>query len=324
MRRRTLLASALATGLGISRAAARAAYPSHKLTLIVPFSPGTSIGINARLLQPHFEQALGQSIELQFDQGAGGLAGHLLGAAAAADGYTLTMVSSSLTTQPWLSRASAATPDNFTYIGQVTSLPSVLLVRTDSQVQTLAELVATLRSAPESLSTGTIVGWWSPAIALALFTAQAAIKPRVVSSYYSGAELLVALLQGQVDFAVVGLADVRPSLNSDALRALAVTGRVQALPTTPTFQAQGWPVTIGWWRGLAAPIDTPTEVIDRLDAALRQALDSTSLHADFDRNDLSVDPLGAPAFRQLVLDEYQTTGALLTSLGLNINGRKPA
>jgi tripartite-type tricarboxylate transporter receptor subunit TctC len=310
--------------LGISRATARVAYPSRPLTVIVPFSPGTSVGINARLLQPHFERALGESIELQFDQGAGGLAGHLLGAAAAADGYTLTFVSSSLTTQPWLSRASTATPDNFAFIGQVTSMPGVLLVRADSQVRTLAELVATLRASPESLTTGTITGWWPPAIALALFVARAAIKPRVVSSYYGGPELVIALAQGQLDFAVVGLADVGPSLNSGALRALAVTGHVQALPATQTFQALGWPITIGWWRGLAAPAATPTEVTSRLDAALREALDSASLHADFGRSGLPVDPLGAAEFRQLVLDEYQTTGALLSSLGLNINGRKPA
>jgi len=324
MRRRTLVATALATGLGIRPSLARAAYPSRTLTLIVPFSAGSSIGINARLLQPHFERALGQSIELQFDQGAGGMAGHLLGAAAVADGYTLTMASSALTTQPWLSRASSATPDDFAYVGQVTSLPSVLLVRADSQLRALADLVATLRASPESLTTGTIVGWWAPAIALARFVARAAIKPRVVSSYYSGSDLVVTLQQGQLDFGVVGLADVGPSLNSGALRVLAVTSRVEALPTTPTFQAQGWNITTGWWLGLAAPRDTPPEVIARLDAALREALDSASLHGDFGRNGLSVDPLGAPAFRQLVLDEYQTTGALLTSLGLNINGRKPA
>jgi len=138
MRRRTLLATALATGLGIRPSLARAAYPSRTLTLIVPFSAGSSIGINARLLQPHFERALGQSIELQFDQGAGGMAGHLLGAAAVADGYTLTMASSALTTQPWLSRASSATPDDFAYVGQVTSLPGVLLVRADSQLSMAA------------------------------------------------------------------------------------------------------------------------------------------------------------------------------------------
>ena len=85
--------------------------------------------------------------------------------------------------------------------------------------------MSALRAALESLTSGTLVGWWPPALAYALLTTQAAIKPRVVSSYYGGAELVVALSQGQLDFVVVGLADVGPSLAGGGLRALAVSGR---------------------------------------------------------------------------------------------------
>jgi tripartite-type tricarboxylate transporter receptor subunit TctC len=309
--------------LGIRRATARPAFPSRALALIVPFTPGSSVGINARLLQPHLEQALGQRLALQFAQGAGGITGHLLGSEAAPDGYTLTMVSSSLTTQPWLNRTSVAIPADFTFVGQVTSLPSVLLVRADSPRRSLADLVAVLRAAPETLTTGTLVGWWPPALAQALFLSQAAIKPRVVSSYYSGAELVEALSQGQLDFVMVGLVDVAPSLSGGMLRALAVSGRTRALPQTPTFRDQGWDVTTAWWRGLAVPADTPDEVVDRLRAGLREALTSAMLRADFDRNGLSVDPLDGPDFTQLVLDEYQRFGALFTSLGLNLRDAKP-
>jgi tripartite-type tricarboxylate transporter receptor subunit TctC len=333
MRRRTLLSAAFAagaglagvcaTGLGVRRGAAASPYPSRPLTLIVPFSPGSSVGINARLLQPHLERALGQSVELQFEQGAGGIAGHLLGAEAVADGYTLTMVSASLTTQPWLNRASVAMPDNFDFIGQVTSIPSVLMVRADSQDRTLADLVTRLRAWPETVSTGNMVGWWPPALAQALFTAQAAIKPRVVSSFYSGPALLDSLSQWQLDFVLVGLADVRPSLDAGRLRALAVTSRTQALPATPSFQEQGWDVTTAWWRGLAVPKDTPAERTSRLSAALREALDSAALRADFARSGLSVDPLDASGFRQFVLDEYQTIGGLFAALGLNVRAAKP-
>ena len=323
MRRRAVLAGACATCFGIRRATARPAFPSHALALIVPFTPGSSLGINARLLQPHLERALGQRLALQFMQGAGGITGHLLGSEAAPDGYTLTMVSSSLTTQPWLNRSSVAMPADFTFIGQVTSLPSVLLVRADSPRRSLADLVAVLRASPETLTTGTLVGWWPPALAQALFLFRAAIKPHVVSSYYSGAELVEALSQGQLDFVVAGLADVAPSLSGGTLRALAVSGRTRALPATPTFRDQGWDVTTAWWRGLAVPADTPDETVDLLRAGLREALASVALRADFARNGFSVDPLDGPEFTQFVLDEYQTFGALFTSLGLNLRNAKP-
>ncbi len=334
MRRRSLLsavcaagvglAGVCASGTGIRRGAAASAYPSRPLTLIVPFTPGSSVGTNARLLVPHLARALGQSVELQFDGGSGGIAGHLLGEAADADGYTLTMVSAPLTIQPWLNRAAVATPENFDFVGQVTSIPSVLLVRDDSRDRTLADLVATLRAWPESEATGTTVVWWPPALAQALFTARAAIKPRVVSVYDSGSALVEALAQRQLDFVVVGLADLGPSLDAGRLLALAVTARTPALPATPSFQEQGWDVTTAWWRGLAVPKDTPAERTSRLSTALREALDSAALRADFARNGLSVDPLDAPAFGRFVLDEYQTIGGLLASLGLNVRAAKPA
>jgi tripartite-type tricarboxylate transporter receptor subunit TctC len=338
MRRRTLLSTAglsaagmvgaglagiCGMGVGTRRAVARAAYPSRALTLIVPFMPGSSIGINARLLQPYLERGLGQSVELQFVQGGGGLSGHLLGIEADADGYTMTMVSSSLTAQPWLSRASVAAPDDFAFIGQVTCLPSVLLVRADSPYQSLGELVATARADPGSLTTGTLIGWWPPALALALFELRAAIKPRVVASYYTGSELVVAVSEGQLDFAVVGSGDLGSSLDGRRLRALAVTGRTQALRAVPSFAEQGLDVTIGWWRGLAVPVDTPGEAVVRLAVALQEALESPALRADFGRNGLSVDPLGGPAFRQFVMEEYRTVGGLFSSMGLNVRGTKP-
>ena len=329
MRRRTLLSSGLAAALGTtasgrSTAAAAAPYPFRMLTLIVPFQPVSSIGLNARLLQPYLERALGQPVQLQFNQGGGGLSGHLLGAEAAPDGYTLTMVSSVLTVQSWLSRASVALPDNFDFVGQVTCLPSVLLVRADSKRRSLADLVATLRTSPGSLTTGNMVNWWSPAIALAQFTTRAAIKPRVIASYDSGAELAGAVLRGQLDFAVVGLEDLGPPLTNGALLALAVTSPAPTLPSTPTFQAQGFDVTAGSWRGLAAPGDCPDHVIARLDTGLRQALDDPSLHADFAAHGMSVDPLPAADFGRLVQQEYRTSGALLASLGLNVRAAKHA
>jgi tripartite-type tricarboxylate transporter receptor subunit TctC len=168
-----------------------------------------------------------------------------------------------------------------------------------------------------------MVGWWPPALAQAMFVMQTEIRPRVVSSYYGGADLVEALSQGQLDFVVVGLADVGPSLAGGKLRVLAVSGRTGALPAVPTFHEQGWNVTTAWWRGLAAPKDTPAETISHLDAALRQALDSTILRANFDHSGLPVDPMDAAGFSRFVLTEYQTVGGLFTSLGLNVQTAKP-
>ena len=323
MRRRTFLAAGCAAACCLRPATARPSFPSRPLTLIVPFGPGSNIGVNAHLLQPHLEHALGQDVHLEFMPGAGGLSGHLRGAQAEADGYTLTMISASLTVQPWLDHGGMARPDDFAYVGQVTSFPSVLLVRAGSPHRTLADLVAALHDAPESLTTGQLRSWWPPALAQALFFARAAVKARVVANYYGGPDLLEAVSQGQLGFATVGLNDFRPSLAGGTLRALAVSAHTPVLPATPTFREQGWDVTEGWWRGIAAPKDTPADALGRLSAALREALDSSALHADFAHSGMSVDPLDGPEFRPFVQNEYRTLGALFTSLGLNVQSPKP-
>lgn len=325
MNRRTLLMGVCAAGCG-ARGARASAYPTHGITLIVPFSPGSSVGIGAQALRPHLERALGQTVELQFSAGAGGAMGHLLGASAAGDGYTVTMVSASLAVQRWLIKASTVGPDDFTFVGQVTSLPCVLLTRVESAFETLAELVATLRAGPESVSTGELAGWPSPSLAQAVFALQAGIKPRVVSSFYSGAELLEALENGQLDIAMVGTQELRLPLAARRLKALGVTShaRVPILPATPTFREQGWDVTNAWWRGLAVPRDTPEEIVGTLAAALDAALANPALHTDFARNGLSVDPLDGPTMSRRVYEEYQAIGRLFASLGINVRVRRPS
>jgi tripartite-type tricarboxylate transporter receptor subunit TctC len=323
MHRRTLLMGLGAAVLVPRPADASAAYPDHAVRLIVPFAPGSSVGINARRLQPYLERTLGQPVNLEFHQGSGGMAGHLDGVQAQADGYTLTLISATLSVQPWLSRSSTARPDDFAFVGQVTSLPSVVLVRANSPYRVLADLVAAGRVARDALSTGNLMSWWPPALAQSLFFKRAGISPRIVASYYSGADMLVTLSEGGLDFAIVGLSDVSPSLTGGALRPLAVSAHSAVLPATPSFREQGWDVPFGWWRGLAVPKATPDAVVGRLSAALRQALDDPGLREDFARSGLSVDPFDGPLFRQAVLTEYQTIGDLLTSLGINKQTAKP-
>lgn len=325
MLRRTLLLGAGAAALGLASTDANAAYPDRMLNLIVPFDLATHVGRTAMALQPYLEHALRQHIELVPKSGADGELGHLLGAEAPADGYTLTMVSQSLAVQRWLTNASVAAPDNFTFVGQVTAVPNVLLVRADSTFATLEDLVAGMRASPDTLKTGGQPNWW-PASALtrALFTSRAGVQPRIDEGYYTASGMLWALQAGQLDFAVVGVNDLHTVPATRQMRALAVSTerRLPALSGTPTFREQGWDIVMAWWHGVAVPKDTPADIVARLAAGLAAALDSPALVADFARNGLTVDPLDGPAMTRRVADEYQTIGALFTALGKNLRVRR--
>lgn len=323
MQRRTFLAAVGAAGLGLRGARASVEFPDHAVKLIVPFLPGTSVGINARRLQPFLERTLGQQVNLDYRSGSGGMAGHLDGVQAQADGYTLTLISASLTIQPWVNTRSVARPDDFAFIGQMTVLPSLLLVRSDSPYRTLADLVSACRADPNTVRTGSLMSWWPPALTQALLFQRASIHPSITMAYYFGSDMIEAMLQGALDFAIVGISDVNPSLREGAVRALAVTSHSAALPAAPTFREQGWDIALGWWRGLAVPKATPDAVVGRLSAALRQALDDPALHGDFAQSGLSVDPLDGPLFHQAVEEEYHTLGALMTALHQNKQSGPP-
>lgn len=326
MDRRALLLGAAAASLGVRPAPAQDAYPNHALTLIVPFDLGTRVGLTATLLRPHLEAALHHRIELLPKPGADGELGHLLGAEASADGYTLTLVSGSLTVQHWLSNASTATPDNFAFVGQITAIPNMLLVRADSPYASLADLVSALRANPGALKTGGEPNWW-PASALtrALFAVRAGVQPRIDEGYYSASGLLWALEAGQLDFVVVGVNDLRGTPAARRMRALAVSSEkpLQSLPGTPTFREQGYNIIIGWWHGLAVPRGTPRSVIASLRTALSTALAYPGLCADFTRNGLTVDPLDGATMHKRVTDEYQMIGELFTQLGKNVHVHRP-
>ena len=326
MNRRALLLGLMGVGLGAHQLRSAAGFPNRPLTLILPFEEATHVGMTALLLRPYLEAALRQRIDFDVHSGGDGEAGHNVGAAAAADGYTLTIVSNPLALKYWLSTASVATPASFTFLGQITAVPNVLLVRADSPFATTRDLVDALRARPDSLTTGGQPSWWpASAMTRALFCRMAGIQPRIDQAYYYTSQLLFDLARGQLDFAFAGTNDLRSPPPVLGLRALAVssTARLPALPDTPTFREQGWDLTMRWWHGLAVPRDTPDAIVAQLSRALSSALASPDLQVNFARNGLTVDPLDGPALATRVADEYQTAGKLFAALGLNRRLNKP-
>src|SRR6201999_1149333 len=101
MQRRNLLLGA-AGALAVPRIARADDYPSRPVTMIVPYGPGGGVSINARALQPYYENALGTRVIVENREGAGGITGYTVGAFAKPDGYIITMISPAITASPWL------------------------------------------------------------------------------------------------------------------------------------------------------------------------------------------------------------------------------
>jgi len=314
-----------ATAIIISVLSAAAAdYPSRPVTIIVPYGAGGGVSINTMTLAPYLEKALKQKVLVEHRAGAGGVTGSTLGAFAKPDGYTLTMVSSGIAYAPWLTPGVKYNPDSYAYIGQVSFVPNFLAVNAASPYKTLKELIAAMKAKPGELAVGKEQGWPSPDVSMAVFSARAGVKAKNVSGYKGGAARLAALMGNHLDLSFNNVNELLPQVGGDKVRILAASApeRSKFIPDVPTFRELGYDVSVGVWRTLAAPKDTPKPVLDVLRKALKEALALPGVAEDFKKVGLAIDYLDADATNKLIHTEYKDAGKLFTELGINLKAKK--
>jgi tripartite-type tricarboxylate transporter receptor subunit TctC len=268
--RRTLIAAFFCSPLA---ALAQGAKP---LRIIVPFTPGGSTDILARVLGPKLTQSLGQTVFIDNKPGAGGSLGAAEAAKAEPDGSTLLMGHiGTLAVNPSLYPKLAYDPvKSFAPVAYVARVPNVLVVNAASPFRSLKDLVDAARAKPGQL---TYSSGGNGSAAHITFEALK-LKARIFVSHipYRGtAPSVTDVIGGQVDCTFTGAPAVIPHVRSGRLRALSVSSskRLAALPDVPTTAESGYPgFEADQWYGLVAPAGTPAAVVARLNAEINKAL----------------------------------------------------
>jgi len=153
--KKVVMAAMIVTAAALLAGSAKADYPDHPITLIVPFAPGGPTDIIARILSTFMPQTLGQSLVVENRGGAAGNIGMGQAARAKPDGYTLLLASTAISVNPALFKNLPYDPiQDFTPISELVNAPNVIVVRTDSGIKTIADLVARVKSAPGTFSYG--------------------------------------------------------------------------------------------------------------------------------------------------------------------------
>jgi tripartite-type tricarboxylate transporter receptor subunit TctC len=262
--------------LGYSTASA-ADYPNRNITLVVPFAPGGTTDIVARLVGEHMAKTLGQSIIVENDAGAGGTVASRRVAQAAADGYTL-MIGTLGTHGAGPSQYPNLKYDprrDFTPIGQTSEMPFVLVTRKDFPTSNLKEFVEYVKRNQDKVSEAHAGVGSEIHAACTLLQSLIGTKTARVA-YRGGAPAINDVVAGQVDFACTVLATVAPHVQAGSLKALAVTGpeRVDVLKDIPTTAEAGLPAfQATTWTAMFAPKDLPQAIQSKLIDALTKALD---------------------------------------------------
>ena len=252
------------------------AYPTRTVTLIVPFPPGGSTDVAARIVADHMSRTLGQQVVIANVSGAGGTTGSTRAMRAEPDGYTILMGqmgthAASVALYPNL----AYKPDeDFAPIGQVASFPFVVATKKDFPADNLKEFITYVKANEAKLNQGHAGVGSMFFTSCLLLNSVLGIKPTLVP-FSGGAPAMNALVGGQTDFMCADVVTGGPQY-PDKIKILAVTSskRNAALPNVPTVVEAGLPeFQATAWNGLFAPKATPAPVLDKLVDALDKALD---------------------------------------------------
>lgn len=274
----------VALALGVAQAGpARAEpdWPARPITLVVPFPPGGTTDLLARLVAREAGTRLGQSVVVENRPGAGGGIGAAAVARARPDGYTLLMgtVGTQATNQFLYAQMPYDSARDFAPVTLVANSPNVLLVKPQEGAATVAQLIDQARRAPGSLNYASTSLGGSPHLSGELFNSMAKVDIRHVP-YKGSAPAMTDLLGGQVQLMYDNLPSAMGQIRAGALRALAVTtrARVPVLPDVPTVAESGLPgYEVNSWFGLLAPAGTPEPVVQRLQATVAAAMGDPAL-----------------------------------------------
>ena len=284
MLRRTLLASALAIGVGALTAAAAttpaaAAYPKRPITLVVAWDAGGGTDALARMFAAGLEKELGQPVSVVNRTGGGGVVGHTAVANAAPDGYTLGVGSMEITLYDALGLA-LLSADSFTPIMRLAAIPGSLTVAADSEYQTAEDLLQAIKeSEPRSLkASGCGVGCaWH--LALGGWLDREGLDPNHVQWVPSqgGAPALQDVIAGGLDLTTASAVESRSLREAGKVRTLAVMNeeRQDAFPEIPTLkEALGTDWATGTWFALIGPNDLPDDLVADLSEAAQSVFES--------------------------------------------------
>lgn len=272
-----LLALAIAPGL-----AGAQTYPSKPVRWIVPFQPGGTTDIIARLVGQKLSELWGQTVVIENRPGASALIGTQAGASAAADGYTLTFAyNGNMTMNPNLIRKLPYDPvKDFSHVAMIVGSPFVLVVNPQVPAQSLKELIALAKASPGKLNFA--VGGGAGNLSGELFKAMAGVDMLSIA-YKGNAPSLNAVLSGEANLMFETTTAALPHVKTGKLRALGVTTakRSPLLPEVPAIAEVVPGYSVNLWFGASVPAGTPKEIVDQLNADMSRVARMPELKEKF-------------------------------------------
>jgi tripartite-type tricarboxylate transporter receptor subunit TctC len=322
MNRRTILRAAAAAPLLATPGLPQAQEFTQPLRIVVPFAPGGTSDILARLIAPSLGRAIGQSVVVENRPGAGGNIGADAVAKSRPDGHTMVLLDISvLATNPHLfPRLPFDSLKDLAPVQMVVYAPYILAVNNQLPVQNAAELAAYAKANPGRLNAANAgTGTLSHLVAAALAGAWGTEVTHV--PYRGGAPALTALVSNEANYTLQGATQSQTFVVNNQMRGIAVTGtkRLAALPNLPTFQELGWPEPeSGTWQGVLAQGNTPPAMVARLEREIAKVLQEEAIVARIASLGGEVRAEGAANFRRRLEQQTESYGQIIRANNIRL------
>ena len=315
---KTALTRLLAYGTSIcgamllaSPAMAADAFPTKPIRIIVCTVPGGATDVTTRLVAQKMSEKLGQQIIVENKPGGDTLLGISHVKEQPADGYTVLAQSLNFSTLPYIKNNPGYSPSDFIGIGNMTTIPFIMIVGGNQPDKTLNDYVARAKKERLSYGHGGVAG--APQIAAELFLKSSGVE-EISVPYKGNGAVMPDIMAGRVSMFFDAYVSSGEFIRSGKMRALAIaaSSRIAPLPDVPTFKELGQDFSYSVWLGLLARKETPPEVVSKLSEALRGALQELGPRFRNDGGDPTF--MTPQEFTAYLAKEYVEMGKLATQL----------
>ena len=292
-------------------------WPTRPIRVIVPYPPGGSTDIAARLIGDYLGRSLGQQTVVENKSGAGGVIGVEAAEQSAPDGYTILVAPDFVSSAPHIFKMNLDPMKALVPVIEISRQPVVLAVHPSLGVSTLAEFIALAKREPGMGFATSGVGSQQQIVA-EWFAKLAGIKMQHVP-YRGGGQAINDLIAGHIKVASLGSTPLVPHYKAGTVRILAQSteARSPSLPDVPTYQEAGIKgLVLDQWLGVFVPTGTPPAIVAKLNAEIGKALEEKNVRENLLKS--AQEPVGGTAakFAALVRSDYEKYGKLVKELGI--------
>ncbi len=296
-------------------------YPTSVVRLVIPYQPGGSAEAQARLLANELQKQWGKPVIIENKPGAGTTVGAAFVATQKPDGHTLYLASTSHTVTPSLYKSLPYDPlKSFEQVSMVSVSPFQVLVKGDSSVNTLADLVALVKSKPGTMSWASSGVGAGPYLSGQLFMTKSGLD--AVHVPFNGTPpSLNAVIGGHVNYVFADITSL-PLVRSGQLKSLAVTTpqRSPLLPEVPTFAELGFPgVEVSNWSSIIVPAGTPQDITAFINASIVKALAEPEVRANYEKLGFVPQPSTREELTAFMRAEMQKYSDVIQNAGIQPN-----